>query len=389
VVVPSDDWLSEPAAAQESRPSRVAWDDDEVPLSEKAVEGSGKLTAFINQLGLLLPRYLSLVLLVVVTAMAAAIVWFTLGMAGGFVVVGAVAAACGGWVLVTGRASWGRLPSRSSGAIVLTVGVLLSVLGWTGLRWGEVSSNDSLTPAPAATLPSPTPTPPPPRAPLGTGELHAESDTDVSDEGSARSAAALAALGTLEVREWAPRNSFDRIAHFGESWPDVDGNGCSTREDILARDLRDQRREDPCVLLSGVLDDPFTGATLEFYRGADTSFAVQVDHVVALSNAWRTGAQQLSFDDRLRFANDPRNLLAVDGEANLQKSDSDAAEWLPPNELFRCEYVILQIEVKAAYGLWVTPDERAAMELVLDNCDLLAEPPAPSAAGAPSSSQRP
>jgi hypothetical protein len=95
---------------------------------------------------------------------------------------------------------------------------------------------------------------------------------------------------------------------------------------------------------------------------------VQIDHVVALSNAWQTGAQQLTDAERELLANDPLNLLAVDGASNSQKSDADAATWLPAERSFWCPYVARQISVKAAYGLWVTEPERNAMLRVLERC---------------------
>src|SRR5699024_4130999 len=107
---------------------------------------------------------------------------------------------------------------------------------------------------------------------------------------------------------------------------------------------------------------------INFQRGQDTSTAVQIDHVVALSDAWQKGAQQLTADQRRTFSNDPMNLLAVDGPANQQKSDSDAASWLPSNRSFRCDYVSRQIAVKLRYDMWVTAAEKEAMIRVLDAC---------------------
>lgn len=120
--------------------------------------------------------------------------------------------------------------------------------------------------------------------------------------------------------------------------------------------------------MSGVLTDPYTGKTIEFVRGSGTSSAVQIDHVVALSNAWGTGAMRHTAEERRALSQDPLNLLAVDGPANAQKSDKDASEWLPENVGFRCEYVARQISVKYKYVLWVTEPEKAAMSGVLESC---------------------
>ncbi|WP_349931876.1 HNH endonuclease family protein (plasmid) [Glutamicibacter mishrai] len=157
---------------------------------------------------------------------------------------------------------------------------------------------------------------------------------------------------------------------FGSGWGDTDRNGCDTRNDILARDL-DVHEFKPgthnCVVLTGTLLDPYTGKALEFLRGQGTSTAVQIDHVVALSDAWQKGAQQLSAQERIELSNDPLNLLAVDGPTNASKGDGDAATWLPPNRGFWCAYVTRQIEVKHKYKLWMTKAERTASIRVLTN----------------------
>ena len=95
---------------------------------------------------------------------------------------------------------------------------------------------------------------------------------------------------------------------------------------------------------------------------------VQIDHVVALSDAWQKGAQKLSLTSRTAFANDPLNLLAVKGRLNSQKGDGDAATWLPPLKSYRCAYVARQVAVKAKYSLWVTTAEKAAIKSILDKC---------------------
>jgi len=180
-------------------------------------------------------------------------------------------------------------------------------------------------------------------------------------------ATALAVLETLPVKGKSSAKNYNRAA-FGEAWLDADANGCDTRNDILRRDLAKATFGTGCRVDGGQLAEPYTGTTLTFRRGKDSSAGVQIDHVVALGNAWQTGAQQLSPTQRESLANDPLNLLAVDGPANQEKSDGDAATWLPPAKKFRCQYVARQISVKAAYRLWVTPAERAAMERVLRLC---------------------
>ncbi len=182
-------------------------------------------------------------------------------------------------------------------------------------------------------------------------------------------ASALAVLETLPVKGKSPGNSYQRSA-FGEAWLDADANGCDTRNDILRRDLTGKALADGqlCTVAAGTLQEPYTGKEVAFKRGRDSSGAVQIDHVVALGNAWQTGAAALTAQQRQSLANDPLNLLAVDGQANQDKSAGDAATWLPPNKGFRCQYVARQISVKAAYRLWVTPAEKAAMQRVLGLC---------------------
>ena len=196
--------------------------------------------------------------------------------------------------------------------------------------------------------------------------------------GSDEASEALRILNTLPVKGRAPKTGYSR-AQFGDAWSDIDHNGCDTRNDILNRDLTAKQHKNSrgCVVISGILNDPYTGKIINFIRGTDTSEQVQIDHVVALSDAWQSGAQEISAQERLQLANDPENLLAVDGPANHQKSDSDAATWLPANASFRCPYVARQIRVKAKYHLWVKPAEKEAMINVLTPCTGAAAKPAP------------
>lgn len=173
-------------------------------------------------------------------------------------------------------------------------------------------------------------------------------------------------LAQLPVKGRAPKTGYAR-EQFGAGWAVVDG--CDMRNVILQRDLTETVvDEDGCTVLSGRLQDPYTGKVISFQRGAGTSQRVQIDHVVALSDAWQKGAQALPEDKRAAFANDPLNLLAVDGPANQQKSDSDAASWLPANAAYRCRYVARQIAVKQSYNLWVTAAERDTMQRILARC---------------------
>ncbi len=179
------------------------------------------------------------------------------------------------------------------------------------------------------------------------------------------SSPAIDALNKLAIKGRAPKTGYTR-EQFGADW-NVN-KGCDTRNIILNRDLVDTVVDENCNVVSGLLNDPYSGKSIQFSRGSDTSSAVQIDHVVALSDAWQKGAQQFTPDNRIVFANDPLELLAVSGPANLQKSDGDAATWLPANKLFRCSYVARQIAVKQKYSLWMTQAEHDAIESILSSC---------------------
>ncbi|KAB5607391.1 HNH endonuclease family protein [Bifidobacterium jacchi] len=191
----------------------------------------------------------------------------------------------------------------------------------------------------------------------------------------AASGPAADALAKLAVDDHPSTAGYDRDA-FGYRQTDDDGNGCDIRDDILARDLTDVRYvgtsaasgSKRCQVKSGTLADPYTGATIRFSRGRTTSAKVQIDHVVALENAWQSGASQWDTAKRYRFGNDPYNLLAVDGPANEAKGSASAAYWLPTNSAYRCDYVARQIGVKAKYQLSVTTAEKRAMLAVLRSC---------------------
>lgn len=177
-------------------------------------------------------------------------------------------------------------------------------------------------------------------------------------------AAARTQLDGLAVKGRAPKTGYDRD-EFGNGWADADGDGCSTRDEVLARDLTAVEL-DGCRVLAGTLLDPYGGTEIAFSRGRAED--VQIDHVVALADAWQTGAQQWTAAQRSAFANDPLNLLAVDGGLNQAKGAGDAATWLPPARSYRCPYAIRQVAVKAKWGLWVTAAERAALARELGRC---------------------
>jgi hypothetical protein len=177
---------------------------------------------------------------------------------------------------------------------------------------------------------------------------------------------ALAALNNLEVKGRAPKTGYARSQF--PHWSDPDRNGCDARNDTLKRDLTNITYKvgtRDCKVIAGQLLDPFSGKVITF---SATKVVIDIDHVVALSNAWQTGAAYFDKNKRSQIANDPLNLLAVDSKLNRQKGDGDAATWLPPYKAFRCEYVARQVAVKVKYGLWVTKPEKVAIDKILSTC---------------------
>ena len=183
-----------------------------------------------------------------------------------------------------------------------------------------------------------------------------------------KSGTALALLNTLPVKGKAPKTGYTRT-QFGQAWLDADRNGCDTRNDILARDLTNETMSGRCKVLTGTLArDAYTNKTINFVRAGEYANSLDVDHVVPLGLGWITGMQGKDKQVRAAYANDPLNLIAVDPSANRQKSDSDAASWLPANKAYRCTYVATQVAVKAKYGMWVTQPEKDAITRVLNTC---------------------
>ena len=178
---------------------------------------------------------------------------------------------------------------------------------------------------------------------------------------------ALMVLNSLEVKGRAAKTGYARSQF--PHWSDPDRNGCDARNDTLKRDLTEviyKAGTRDCKVIAGLLLDPFSGKVITF---SSTKSNIDIDHVVALSNAWQTGAAYFDKAKRQQIANDPLNLIAVDFSLNRQKGDGDAATWLPPLKSYRCDYVARQIAVKAKYGLWVTQPEKGAIIKLLEKCE--------------------
>ncbi|WP_159604766.1 HNH endonuclease family protein, partial [Agromyces humi] len=177
-------------------------------------------------------------------------------------------------------------------------------------------------------------------------------------------ASAKAGLATLTTDD-TPDSGYDR-AEYGPKWTDVDRNGCNTRDDILARDLTDTKR-DGCTVLSGSFVDPFTGSPFDYVRGSDPQ-PVAVVRVVGLESAWGAGASSWDVPRRAVFANDPLNLVTVSSAEADVRAGRGPDGWLPPNAGFVCGWAARQVAVMVKYGLSVTSSERAALDGALNTC---------------------
>ncbi len=188
-------------------------------------------------------------------------------------------------------------------------------------------------------------------------------------------AGAAAALLELRVAEKTTPDGYERGCGqgegcvFGPAWSDVDRNGCDQRNDVLRRDLTEvevRDGTDGCVVVAGMLDDPYTGETVPFAKAEAAQ--VPIDHVVPLAAAWVQGAAGWSDEDRELFANDLGNLMATTRAENSAKGDSTADEWVPPDPAYGCSYATVVITVKDRYDLAVSPTEAATLESLLATC---------------------
>jgi hypothetical protein len=301
----------------------------------------------------------------------------TAGLGGVLIMVGLSALVAGVVAAVRGRLPTLRLATRRAGLVMAASGLAVTMVGGaisptaanteaTGVVADVVATPSPAEPSSAETTPMtaatpseavtvvPSTTAPPTTPPTSTAPKPAAAGT------------ALAAVALLTVKGRAPKTGYTR-GQFGHSWFDTDRNGCDTRNDMLRRDLGSRQMKNTCKVLAGTLaPDPYTSTSIRFVYGGASE--VDIDHVVALSDAWQKGAAKWAAGKRLAFANDPLNLLAVDASANRSKGDGDTATWLPPNRSYRCTYVARQVAVKGKYGVWVTPAEREAMKRVLTTC---------------------
>jgi hypothetical protein len=293
------------------------------------------------------------------------------GFSGAAIMIGLFALVVGVIALARGRVRWAHLGSRAAGAAALVAALVAMTIG-------AIAAPAVVMPPKAASASA---------TPSGTPSGTSVSDPVAVAIARADAGTALAALGTLSVKDRAPMTGYVPSV-FGTGWADTDGNGCDQRNDVLRRDLRAITLQDGsngCVVVTGTLDDPYTGATVELVSAPESASPVQIDRVVALADAWAMGAATWSTTQRTAFATDSLNLLAVGSSVNAAKGDGDAATWLPPVDSYRCSYVARQVAVKAKYALAVTAAERLALAQVLETCQTAPVPTATAIAlgGAP------
>mgnify|MGYP002719526982 FL=1 len=225
-------------------------------------------------------------------------------------------------------------------------------------EWSQENYQDEETETSTESEPAPSPAP----APVPENVDYPASNIDVppikapyEEEPYSNKQDTLAMISQLQVAPKMSGNEYDREDDFGR-WQDLDGNGCDTREDVLSRDLRNVKMNPNfCEVEYGLFDDPYTGEkNRKFIRGKN-SRVIDIEHVVALKNAYQTGANQWPREKRLAIANDPLNLIVADGPLNRAKGEKDISEWTPEetNPDYMCRYATRQVQVKHKYGLWV------------------------------------
>ena len=181
--------------------------------------------------------------------------------------------------------------------------------------------------------------------------------------------AARTLINGLKTQNPASMTGYTRDK-FGQAWTDgatgvpFAGNGCDTRDDVLARDGQNVQAEakgkaSHCVVESMTLANPYTGQSIQFTKKNAT--AVQIDHVLPLGYSWQMGSSQWTAAHREQLANDPLELLAVDGSDNSAKGDSGPAAWMPPSKAIGCAYSVRFAQVAIKYQLPVASADKAAM----------------------------
>jgi hypothetical protein len=276
--------------------------------------------------------------------------------------------------------------TRALIALSVLAGILVASFGWQRISAGSALHNRAqpaleATPAPAKSQPprQPEETASVPPSPPFQTPTTTTSQSGIPSQSAIRSLLARARVVSArpEVpgydRDCGPRDG----CVFDTAWTDATDapdsrNGCDTRNDVLRKSLSQvviKPNTQGCVVLRGILDDPYTGSTIHFVRGYNTSNAIEIDHLIPLAAAWDLGAAGWSPGRRAGFANDTRlELIAVSGPANQAKRDSTPASWLPPNRDFRCDYVSRYLKAAVHYDIAVTKADVMVIEAVARTC---------------------
>lgn len=271
--------------------------------------------------------------------------------------------------------------TRALVALSIVVGILIASFGWQRVSDGAALYADVRPALEGTAVPAPTR---PPSTSYDPPFPQSPNATETSQPANPDHDAIGRLLAVARVLPARPEVSgYDRDCGpgdgcvFGTAWNDATDapgsrNGCDTRNDVLRGSLS-KVVIDPntkgCVVLRGILDDPYTGSTIEFVRGYGTSNAIEIDHLIPLAAAWDLGAAGWSPEKRAAFANDTKlELIAASGPANQAKGDSTPASWLPPNRAFRCGYVLRYLRAAVHYDIAVTTADVRVMELLAGKC---------------------
>lgn len=189
---------------------------------------------------------------------------------------------------------------------------------------------------------------------------------------------AIEVLADITVAEDHPMDNYDRDTFAPTGWIDTTGNGCTTREDVLARDLDNETLQiDGCTVEYGQTIGAYSGEPIEHVQGASE---VDIEHVVAVGQAWRNGAHTWDETTRQTFYQDQENLIAVSAPENQTKGAKDATEYMPPNQGTYCEYAAATVYIKGKYDLAMNPAEHEFIADLLTDPECTDTPAAPAQA---------
>lgn len=281
------------------------------------------------------------------------------------------------WLVLRAVWMWRRRPTAADGFVAIVVGSvgLVWVLAIVALLPGGTESSDTAvlstdsttsttrlvttsTAVPATTtplVPSPSPT-------VGAASTTTIASTTSTTGAASEAILVLDVLATIEVeRETQDGYSRELFPH----WIDADGDGCDTRAEVLIRDAGGTAQVDAfgCAVIEGDWYSPYDD------RHLTDPTQIQIDHVVALKEAWDSGARDWDPDRRMRFANDlddPWTLIAVSGESNNAKGAADPSNWMPPHRGDWCRYLAVWVAIKARWALSMDESEYGRIRNLLN-----------------------